>query len=325
MNRIDRLNALMIYLQSRSRVTMDQLEEKFELTRRTLFRDIRALIDGGLPIGGDAGSGYFIVEGYHLPPVIFSKEEASALLLGSKFVQNQADRETSTNYNEALTKVKAVLRFADKEHLDQLEEKITVIPAHSTAAQGFPDSHLKTIQSALTAQKTLEFDYFSNYNNTITHREVEPLGLVFYSNRWHLMAHCLMRDDLRDFRTDRIQKVEITRNEFNPDARKGYAEFLKRSLMGTDALEAIIEVQKKVARFLSDQKYNYGFMSEEHNGDWVRMTFSTPSYNYFCRWLLSYTDSIRLIAPDSLNQTMSRLVDDLVKTHTPGSINYLSK
>jgi predicted DNA-binding transcriptional regulator YafY len=315
MNRIDRLNALMIYLQSRSRVTMDQLEDKFELTRRTIFRDIRALIDGGLPIGGDAGSGYFIVDGYHLPPVIFNKEEASALLLGAKFVQNQADSETSHNYLEALTKVKAVLRFADKEHMDQLEEKITVIPAHSTAEQGFPDSHLKTIQTALTSHKTLQFEYFSNYNSTFSQREVEPLGLVYYSNRWHLMAHCLLRDDLRDFRTDRIQKVIITQNDFDPDARKGYASFLKRSLMGTDALEAIIEVKARTARFMSDQKYDFGYMSEEPNGEWIKMTFSTPSYNYFCRWLLSYTDSIRLVAPEALTQTMSDLVDQVVKTY----------
>lgn len=108
MNRIDRLNALMIYLQSRSRVTMDQLEQKFELTRRTLFRDIRALIDGGLPIGGDAGEGYFIVEGYHLPPVVFSKEEASALLMGAKFVEHQAVPETSARFVQAFIKVKAV-------------------------------------------------------------------------------------------------------------------------------------------------------------------------------------------------------------------------
>jgi predicted DNA-binding transcriptional regulator YafY len=315
MNRIDRLNALMIYLQSRSRVTMDQLEEKFELTRRTLFRDIRALIDGGLPIGGDAGSGYFIVDGYHLPPVIFNQEEATALLFGAKFVKNQADQETSTNYEEALTKVKAVLRFADKEQLDRLENKIAVISHPGTAPKAFPDSHLRTIQTALATHKTLAFDYYSNYNDTFTHREVEPLGLIFYANRWHLMAHCLMRDDLRDFRTDRIQKVSLTSRDFDPESRKGYTQFLHQSLMGTDALEAIIEVKKSSARFMSDQKYNYGLMAEESRGDWVRMTFSTPSFDHFGRWLLSYTKSIRIIGPEELIHIMHGFVNDLINAH----------
>ena len=105
MNRIDRLNALLIHLQSKSRVTLIEIENRFEIGRRTVFRDIRSLMDAGVPIGGDAGEGYFIVEGYHLPPVVFNREEASALLMGAKFVEKGADSETVQAFNQSMERI----------------------------------------------------------------------------------------------------------------------------------------------------------------------------------------------------------------------------
>ena len=87
MNRIDRLTAILVHLQSKSRVPLEELEDRFEVSKRTIFRDVKSLMEAGVPIGGDAGEGYFIVEGYHLPPVVFNKEEAAAILVGAKFIQ----------------------------------------------------------------------------------------------------------------------------------------------------------------------------------------------------------------------------------------------
>ena len=107
MNRIDRLNALLIHLQGKPRVPIEELEERFEIGRRTAFRDIRSLIDAGVPIGGDAGEGYFIVEGYHLPPVVFNKEEATAILMGAKFIEKSADAHTVETFEKAMYKIGA--------------------------------------------------------------------------------------------------------------------------------------------------------------------------------------------------------------------------
>ena len=144
MNRIDRLNALLIYLQGKSRVTLTALEDRFEIGRRTVFRDIRSLLEAGVPIGGDAGQGYFIVEGYHLPPVVFNREEASALLMGAKFIEKGADSAIVQHFDLAMEKVKAVLKYSDKEYLENLEKKITIRP--SPIPKDFPDSHISEIQ-----------------------------------------------------------------------------------------------------------------------------------------------------------------------------------
>ena len=255
MNRIDRLNAIMIQLQSKTRVPLHEIEERYELSRRTVFRDIRALIEAGIPIGGDAGEGYFIVEGYHLPPVVFNKEEASAILLGGKFVEQNADANTNESFQKALTKVRAVLKYSDKEYVDSLEKNIAILPSPKNLKEGFPESHLSEIQYAISARRTLLIKYYSNYNDNSTEREVEPLGMVYYSSRWHLIGYCKLREDLRDFRTDRIQQLSLTANSYTPETHPRFQDFVTEMLTGTDAQEVTIHVDKTVSRFIGDQKF----------------------------------------------------------------------
>lgn len=319
MNRIDRLNAILIHLQSKSRIPLAELEDRFELSRRTIFRDIRALIDAGVPIGGNAGEGYFIVEGYHLPPVVFDKNEASAILLGAKLIEHQSDSHTSMAFQNALTKVKAVLRLADKEFLDELEKKISIIPSPVIEKGGFPDSHLSEIQYAIASHRTLMIEYYSSYSDSTTTREIEPLGLVYYSNRWHVIAYCQLREDLRDFRSDRMMKLNITSNEFDPIRHPDHLEFLTQTLSGTDAKEVIIRFKKEISRFIGDQKYFHGFIEESDEGDEVEMRFYIPSYDFFARWLLAFGPNVRIVSPQALKDMVANLASEVYHHFNPSS------
>ncbi len=292
---------------------MELIEERFELSRRTIFRDIRALIETGVPIGGDAGEGYFIAEGYHLPPVVFNKEEAASLLLGSKFIEKNADAETCQKVEDALTKVKAVLRYADREYLEGLEKNVAIIPSPAVQSQNFPDSHLVDIQFALGSNRTVEFEYQSNYKQELTKREVEPLGLVYYSSRWHLIAYCQLREDLRDFRTDRIQKLRITSHTFDAERHPNYLDFLNESLSGTDAKVAWLRVSKVTARFLGEQKYNMGFVEQEEQEEDILMKFITPRYEYLGRWIMSYGHHISVESPEELKALTKKYAEELYK------------
>ncbi len=277
MNRIDRLNALLIHLQGKPRVTLREIEERFEIGRRTVFRDIRSLLDAGVPIGGDAGEEYFIVDGYHLPPVVFNREEASALLMGVKFVEKGADAKTVNTFNTAMEKVKAVLKYSDKEYLENLEKRVSIRP--SLVPKAFPDSHIAAIQLAVATNKLISMSYYSHYSDKTTQREVEPLGMVFYSGRWHLIAYCRLRQDLQDFRADRIQKVEIQAETIDPSKHPNYLSFLHDALIGTDAQEAVISCTSMASRFMGEQKYYMGFV-EEKKMDSNR--FEMKFVNRFC-------------------------------------------
>ncbi|MEM8896019.1 MAG: YafY family protein [Bacteroidota bacterium] len=315
MNRIDRLNAIVVHLQSKPRVTLDELEERFELSRRTLFRDVRSLIEAGIPIGGDAGEGYFIVDGYHLPPVVFNKEEAAAILMAGKFIEQNADQATAEVFSEALIKVKAVLRYADKDFLEQLDQKVIVRSSPTIAKEGFPDSNLNTVQTALATQRVLKIAYHSNYKDEATQREVLPLGLVYYSSRWHLIGYCRLRKDMRDFRTDRITQVEILKETFDPSAYPDYNDFASGMLDGSDAKSATIKFLQPVARFVGDQKYLHGFIEEKSFGDYVEMKFATPSYEFLARWLLSYGDFATVESPSELQGMIATFSKELFEHH----------
>lgn len=315
MNRIDRLNAIVVHLQSKPRVTLDELEERFELSRRTLFRDVRSLIEAGIPIGGDAGEGYFIVEGYHLPPVVFNKEEAAAILMAGKFITQNADQATANAFEEALIKVKAVLRYADKDYLEQLDERVTVRSSASIAKEGFPDSNLNIVQTALATQRVLRIAYHSNYKDEATEREVLPLGLVYYSSRWHLVGYCRLRQDMRDFRTDRMQKVEIINETFDPAEHPDYRDFATGMISGSDAKEATLRFHKSVARFVGEEKYWHGFLEERTCGEYVEMKFVTSSYQYLGRWLLSYGDKVTVEGPNELQGMVATYSKELFEHH----------
>ncbi len=310
MNRIDRLNAVLIHLQGKPRVTLDELALRFEVSERTTFRDIRSLIEAGVPIGGDAGTGYFIVEGYHLPPVVFNKNEAAALLMGSKLIRHQADREVVYHFEEAMHKVRAVLRTVDKNFLHSLDEHISV--AHFPPAREiFPDSNISIIQNALADQQTLKIHYHSNYKDQMTEREVEPLGLVFYSSRWHLIAFCRLRKDLRDFRCDRISKCTLLTEFFDRSRHPSFAEFLEKMVTGTESAEVWIRISKKVSRYIGSQKYYYGFAEERSVGEAVEMKFYTPELRFFARWLMMFGNEVSIISPDELKDAAETLVSEL--------------
>jgi len=109
MNRIDRLTAILIHLQSKKIVRAEEMADRFEISLRTVYRDVRALMEAGVPIGSEAGKGYFIVDGYHLPPVMFSQEEASAILLAGKLVEKMTDESIRKSFESAFNENQSVL------------------------------------------------------------------------------------------------------------------------------------------------------------------------------------------------------------------------
>ena len=316
MNRIDRLNALLIHLQGKPRVPIEELEERFVVSRRTIFRDIKSLMEAGVPIGGDAGDGYFVVEGYHLPPVVFNKEEASAILLGAKFIEQAADSYTIEAFEKAMFKIKAVLKYSDKEFLDNLEEKVAIRPRFGRPKE-FPDSHIAEIQLAIATEKLVHITYYSQYNDVTTERDVEPLGMVFYSARWHLIGYCRLRKDLRDFRADRIQKVKVLSETIDSAKHPNYMEFLGNTLIGTDAKEAFVMVSAMVYRFMGEAKYTQGFVEEKRLEDGAyELKFVTPHYDYFARWLFMYGKEVEILGPSELQGIAATLSTELAEHHS---------
>lgn len=314
MNRIDRLHAILTHLQSKKKVTAQEMADRFNISLRTVYRDVKALDESGVPVIGEAGTGYTIMEGYRLPPVMFTQEEASALLLGAKLAERFTDGSVKRHFHAALFKIKAVLRSTDKEYVDSLTEHIEIITRYAPDNDS-PQQYLSTLQQAVVGKKIVQLHYRSNLKEEVTRRRVEPIGLLHYGSAWHLIGWCHLRTDYRDFRLTRMLGVTLEDATFDPAAHPSIKEYIETLRASADLQEAIVLVDKRIVKFLQEQKYLNGFVSEEDLGDFVRMKFLTSSFPYFARWLLMYTDAIRVDSPESLKSEIKTLSEKLSVHH----------
>jgi predicted DNA-binding transcriptional regulator YafY len=210
MNRVDRLLGIVTMLQSKKYVSAEKLSERFGISVRTIYRDVRALDEIGVPVSFENNKGYFIVEGYFLPPVSFTEEEANALILLASLADRFADVSVAKNTENALEKVRAVLRSREKESASQLRDRIRVInPGKDQRSFEF----LADIQKSISRNTILYLEY-TDLKKQRTKREVEPIGIIYYTEQWHLIAWCWMRDGYRDFIVKQIDVLRPTNKPF---------------------------------------------------------------------------------------------------------------
>ncbi|AEA44880.1 helix-turn-helix transcriptional regulator [Fluviicola taffensis] len=221
MNRVDRLFGIVTLLQSRKHVPAERISEKFEISIRTVYRDIKAIGEAGIPVSFEVNKGYFIVPGYFTPPVSFTLEEANALLLSQSLIGGFGDRSVQSTFDSALTKIRAVLKQVDKEKLALLDQSIKLQLPQQLNSEF---EYLSKVQQAITEQHQLKISYASLKEETLE-RTVEPIGLVFYAFSWHIIAYCHLRKDYRDFKIKRIQTLHKTNLPFEISSHIPLSEY----------------------------------------------------------------------------------------------------
>lgn len=223
MNRIDRLFGILTLLQSKKYVSAEKIACKFNISVRTVYRDVKALCEQGIPVSFEQYKGYFVVQGFFLPPVSFSTEEANALLLMESIVQGFADRSIQKHYSTALNKVKAVMRTDDKEKLEKLDENTKF---QKPSCMRYDFEYLSNLQNAVSVQNIIEIGYKNN-NGEVSKRQLEPIGLVFYALNWHLIGWCHLRNEYRDFKVERIQFLIDTGKPFTINEHMNLNDYIK--------------------------------------------------------------------------------------------------
>ncbi|MBC7936304.1 MAG: YafY family transcriptional regulator [Rhizobacter sp.] len=303
MNRIDRVSAILIQLQSKRVVKAQEIADRFEISLRTVYRDIKALDEAGVPVIGEAGMGYSLMEGYRLPPVMFTKEEAAAFITAGKIVDKLTDKATRKIYDEALTKIKAVLRVAEKDFVDGIDDHIAVVHNRYLPDKPGNNIHLQIILENISNKTVLDIGYFANHSQEYSNRMIEPVGIFFSANNWYLVAYCRLRKDYRHFRTDRISYVTPTTTQFRQQ-HPALNTFIEKMKHERELEKVIISVDKKVMKYFGEQKYYNGFVSEKEAGEKVEMTFLTASLNGFARFFLLFGEHADIIEPLGLKATI---------------------
>jgi len=312
MNRIDRLAAIVIQLQSRRLVKAQDIADKFSISLRTVYRDVHALEEAGVPVTGEAGIGYRLMEGYKLPPVMFNQDEASALLTAAKLMQSMSDENSSKHYLSALDKIKAVLRLAEKDHLEEIDDHIAVVSHPAFVYKKPPELHLQQILKAIASSAIIELNYTSVEKSETLQRKAEPVGIYYQCSHWYLIAYCRLRNDYRNFRTDKINKLTLT-DEKMVHSHPPLQSFINRLSAGRQLQKVVIDAEKHIIKYFGEQKYYNGFVKEEEAGDYIRMTFLSGSLTGFARWFMLFGDKAKIVEPMELNNMVTEIAENILK------------
>ncbi|WNJ21539.1 YafY family protein [Pontibacter sp. G13] len=209
--RISRLTAILTQLQTKRRITAASLAEKFGVSTRTIYRDIKALERAGVPIMTEEGKGYNLMEGYRIPPIMFTERQANALILAEQLVLKNKDASFVQDYSEAIEKIKSILQYSTQDKANLLADRTQYDEA---IHQERTSSNLSDLQNALTNYQLVRIQYI-NKEGIATERLIEPFAIISAEN-WYLIAWCRLREGFRFFRPDRIQHMVVLPDTFEP-------------------------------------------------------------------------------------------------------------
>lgn len=314
MNRFDRVTSILIQLQSRKVVKAQDLAERFGVSLRTIYRDIRSLEEAGIPLYGEAGVGYSMADGYRLPPVMFTREEAMAFVTAEKLIEKLADLETGKSYTEALFKIKSVLKGQEKDLLEEVEERIIVRKKLNPFRTNSKSKLLPRILEAIGQKTVLYINYHSFYKEEKTNRCLEPIGIFYEGRNWHLIAYCRLRGDYRDFRIDRISDLQ-TKEERFLDKHPSLAEYLDTLSNNKRLTKAVVRIKKDVSRFIEQDKLYYGVVMEVEDGNHIDMTFLTDSLEGLARWIMMFGNKAKVLEPPLLIDRVTALAAETLSIY----------
>ncbi|HWW42740.1 YafY family protein [Pedobacter sp.] len=211
--RLSRLTAILTQLQAKRLLTASELANKFLVSNRTIYRDIKALEQAGVPILTEDGKGYTLMDGYRIPPIMFSESEANALITAEQLILKNKDASFVKEYSEAINKIKSVLRNTTKDKANLLSNRIVF---RQNTNNDRTSNYLSVLQLALTNFNLAQIKYHSTDTHQTTERTIEPFAIYSTQENWLLIAFCRLRKDFRAFRLDRIQHLNILNDKFEP-------------------------------------------------------------------------------------------------------------
>lgn len=256
MNRIDRLFAILLTLQHKRRIRAADLAEQFEVSKRTIYRDLSALNQMGIPLTALLGEGFELVEGYYIPPLMFSENEAVAMILGARLLMQQAAGSITQGAHQAITKLTVAL----PDQIRVKAEALTNVIGFITPDKKFDldDAQLLTLQKAIQQKQVIHIRYHAYQKDEVTERDVEPHQLFYSDGVWYLEGYCRLRKDIRAFRVSRMENLRARGETFS---ERSVTKAKDQKKIGIK-----IRFAAGVARWVRERQH-YSFQEEETVSD----------------------------------------------------------
>jgi len=313
MNRTDRLLAIVLELQGKGRQRAEDLAATFETSKRTIYRDMQALGQAGVPLISVPGHGYSLVKGYFLPPLSFTTEEATMLLLGSDYMAHNFDAQYRTAAQSAGRKIAGVLPEKLRDEVQYLQSNIRFIVMDGLERSAEPEM-LQQLRRAIIERTTVRFRYHTRHaedgRGTQSTRDVDPYSLLHVSRAWHVLAYCHMRQGIRYFRLDRIEDLELLARTFTrrTDFQIGDYQGKERNVI----VRALFD--KEVARWAHESR-SFFVVMEEETPKGLMVTLRVRQVSEVLQWLLSWGRHVHILEPESLRKLLVEEAEGILHNH----------
>src|SRR5205085_2901744 len=160
-------------------------------------------------------------------------------------MQSMSDEVSAKHYNTALDKIKAVLRLAEKDHLEEIDERIAVVPHQAIVHKKPPELYLQKILKAIASSTVIDINYTSLEKNESLRRKAEPIGIYYQGSHWYLIAFCRLRNDYRNFRTDKINSLILT-EEKTEKTHPPLQQFIEKLMEKRELQKVVIDVDREI-------------------------------------------------------------------------------
>jgi predicted DNA-binding transcriptional regulator YafY len=311
MNRTDRLLAIVLELQAKKILRAEDLAATFEVTKRTIYRDVQALSEAGVPVVSLPRQGYSLIDGYFLPPLAFTTDEAMMLILGSNFAAMSFDAQYRAAAQSASRKIEAVLRDDFREEVDYLRSNIRFIVSNPSDKPEI----LQPLRRAILQSRTVQFGYHTRFptdqENSGQMRKADPYALLQVDGVWQLMAYCHLRKDIRQFRLDRMDDFKVLDHKFTRPAK------FKLSAMRRDVGKITVRAlfDPSVTRWVRESPSFYQVAEEDHE-DGLLVTFKVHQEEQIFQWMLGWGAHVQVLEPDSLRERLAQESAKMLEKHS---------
>lgn len=297
---------------SKKRLTVDELAKTFGVSRRTIFRDFNVLSEINVPVTWDKYSGYGIMEGYKVPPLMFTAQELATIMIGLNFVKSQVDKQLVEDARGVELKIKNTIPDELKEFMNSLDDRTIVDPFLHFGHEKKEGGNWYLVSSAISQSKSLGFRYRRKGDNKVTERTIDPYLLVFYRDHWNVIGFSHKREAIRNFVLDRMDEVKILGQNFDRKSDIDVEGLIFGSNESGHLIEVLVdESADKAFRANLPTKI---FKKNPSDGKKIKVSFYFENLDYINEWLLQFGDKVKILSPKSLKEKRKKILNSMLKS-----------
>jgi predicted DNA-binding transcriptional regulator YafY len=301
-----RMKLILMLQQSKRRITVDKLADMFNVSRRTIFRDFNALSELKVPVTWDEFSGYGIMEGYKIPPLMFTTEELATIMVGLNFVKSQVDNKLAEDAKGVELKIKEVVNDELRAFMESLENKTVVDPFLHFGHEKKDGGNWYLVSSAISRRKSLSFIYQSKNREEKTERLIDPYLIVFYKDHWNVIGYSHKRDAIRNFVLDRMSDVKITGQNFDVEDDLNAEALIFNSNESGQKIRVLVD--KEAERPFMANLPTKLIKKKDVNTKTFKASFYFDNLDYINDWLFQFGNKVTVVSPKVLIRKREKII-----------------